>query len=138
MSNITLFDEACSLIFKRLYDQFPISFDFDQRDIGFFDRLDMSDEAQLRRQAFEETLNFLRAEGFITFEYYGQEPTYGVRQARLTAKGLTKLQRIPDGIKQDSKPLIEQLNDASSAIGEKASGAAISTAVKQVLALILG
>lgn len=138
MNNIALFDSACSLIFRKLYAQFPISCQFDQRDIGFFDRWDTSDEADLRRRAFQETLDFLKAEGFITFEYYGDKTTYGICNARLTAKGLTKLQRIPYGIKQDAKPLIDQLNDAVSSIGDKASTTAVSTAVKHVLKLVLG
>lgn len=137
MKHIALFNEACSLIFTMLYDQFPIPLDFDQREIGFYRNFDLSESGQLRRVVLSETLAFLRAEGFLVFQYHRDTPTIGILQARLTAKGLTKLQRIPDGIRQDSKPLIEQLKEASLSIGDKASSAGLSTALKRAIDLIL-
>lgn len=137
MTNIQLFDEACARIFAKLYEAFPVPITFDQRDVGFYGRSDSSRDADLRRKVLHETLVFLKEEGFITF---GFDPagTSKVVDARLTSKGLTKLQRIPDGIKEGSKSLIEQLRDAFSSTGDKASAAALSEAVKRLVQLILG
>ena len=92
---IAFFNEACSLVFDKLYDNFPIPLDFDQRDIGFYDRSDLSDDATLRRRILTETLKFLREEGFILFSNTESDLSSAICQARLTTKGLTKLKRIP-------------------------------------------
>lgn len=136
MSHISLFNEACTIIFTRLYESFPIPIDFDQREIGFYDPWDISEGANLRRQVLHETLVLLRAEGFISFEFYSPGGTIGVTVARLTTKGLTKLQRVPEGMKTDSKPLIDQLTDAASSISAKSSAAAVSETIKRVLVLV--
>jgi hypothetical protein len=137
-SQIALFNDACSLIFKLLYEQFPVPYDFDQRDIGFYQRFDISKDGDNLRRVLQATLEFLRQEGFILYEYHSETPTVGIRNARLTAKGLTKLQRIPEGIKPNAKSLIEQLVDATSSIGQGASSAATTETVKRILGMVLG
>jgi len=137
-SQIALFNDACALVFKLLYERFPIPCELDLRDVGFFRRHDISDEGENLRRVLYSTLEFLRDEGFILFAYYSDTPTYGIKNARLTAKGLSKLQRIPDGIKPNAKPLIAQLIDATSSIGQNASTAATSEAVKRILGMVFG
>ena len=66
------------------------------------------------------------------------QPTIGARNARLTAKGLTKLQRMPDGVKAEAKSLIEQLSDATSSIGQGVSSVATAESVKRILGMIFG
>jgi len=105
--------------------------------MGFYDKSDLSDESDLRRKVFHETLCFLKEEGFIAFEFNASGNAL-VCNARLTAKGLTKLQRIPSGIQDGPKPLIEQLSTALSSIGDNAAAASLAEAAKRVMSLVFG
>jgi hypothetical protein len=137
MNHITQFNGACAIVFTKLYASFPIPLDFDQREMGFYDRFDNSDDANLRRKIFHETLCFLKEEGFITFDFNANGNVH-VNNARLTSKGLVKLQRVPDGIQDNPTPLIDQLSNALSSIGDKAATASLAETVKRVLSVVLG
>jgi hypothetical protein len=137
MNHIALFNQACAIVFAKLYESFPIPLEFDQREMGFYDRADISEEATLRRKVFHETLCFLKEEGFIVFDFNAQGNVQ-VHDARLTSKGLSKLQRVPAGIQDDSKPLGELLSDALSSVGDKAAAASLAETVKRVLSLVFG
>jgi hypothetical protein len=137
MNNITLFNQACAVIFAKLYQEFPLPLYFDQGEIGFYERWDQSDQANLRRRILHATLIFLKEEGFITFKFQ-HEANALVHEARLTSKGLTKLQRIPEGIQDNSKSLIDQLLEATSTVGDKTTSTALAVTVKHFISLILG
>lgn len=137
MNHITLFNEACAIVFTKLYESFPIPLDFDQREMGFYERFDNSDAANLRRKIFHETLCFLKEEGFITFEFNANGNAQ-VHNARLTSKGLVKLQRVPGGIQDNPTPLVDQLANALSSIGDKAATASLAETAKRVLSMVFG
>lgn len=137
MNHIPLFNEACAIIFTRLYESFPVPLSFYQSDMGFYKKSDISEDGNLRRKVFCETLSFLKEEGFITFSFNPSGDNH-VEFARLTAKGLTKLQRVPNGIKDSPVPLGEQLMNALSSVGDKAATASLAETTKRVLAMVFG
>ena len=134
MSHIEQFDHACTLIFDRLYESFPVRIDLEASEVGFFDRNNPANEP---RQILSATFCFLADEGYIDFSRASDEMALK-RGIRLTSKGLVRLQRIPAGIQDVKKPLIDQLKDAATSVGSNASSAAIAGATKHVLSLVFG
>ena len=134
MTNMDQFNRACALIFDKLYESFPIALSIDHSDWGFFEREDSSSEL---RMLLSSTFVFLADEGYIS--YNRQDDANRIKnEMRLTAKGLARLQRIPEGVSNSRKSLIEQLREAGSSIGGTVTGTAMSEAAKQVLRLIFG
>lgn len=134
MSQINEFNRACKLIFEALYESFPVPIDIGDSDIGFIDKNDISNEP---REILSATFNFLCDEGYIVFNR-ASDHSAQKRSVRLTSKGLIRLQRVPDGIQQEKKPLIDQLKEAGSSIGGSVSATAMAEATKQVLSLVFG
>ncbi|WOB51238.1 hypothetical protein NYR97_07655 [Xanthomonas hydrangeae] len=134
MSNIQEFDHACALIFDRLYESFPMRIDIEASELGFFDRNDLSNKP---REILSATFCFLADEGYIDFARASDDKAIKT-DIRLTSKGLSRLQRVPAGVQDASKPLIEQLKDAFDSIGSSTSSAAVAGATKKILSLIFG
>ncbi|WP_338339419.1 hypothetical protein [Xanthomonas euvesicatoria] len=134
MSNIQEFDHACALIFDRLYEDFPMRIDITASELGFFDRNHSSSRP---REILSATFCFLADEGYIDFDRASDNMATKT-DIRLTSKGLSRLQRVPAGVQDASKPLIEQLKEAFDSVGRSASSAAVAGATKKILLLIFG
>ncbi|MBK7043588.1 MAG: hypothetical protein IPH50_07800 [Rhodanobacteraceae bacterium] len=72
----------------------------------------------MRRVLFSATMCFLADEQFIVYDR-GRDSMHLKSRARLTAKGLARLQRIPEGIQAESTPLIDRLRNATNSIGDQ-------------------
>ncbi len=134
MKNIDNFNRACALVFSALYDSFPVPAAIDPNSVGFIEKNNSASEP---RAIFSATLCFLADEEFIQYDR-ATDDLHQKQGVRLTAKGLSKLQKIPHGIQPDAKPLIEQLKDASLAIGRQVSSESTSLSVGKILGLVFG
>ena len=132
MSRIDEFNHACSLVFSELYEAFPVPISIDPVSVGFIERSNLNNEP---RRIFSATMNFLADEHYIQYDRATDE-NHQKQKVRLTAKGLTRLQRIPEGIRPQAKTLIEQLKEAGTSIGSQVSNSATTESVAQVLKLI--
>lgn len=132
MSRIDEFNRACGLLFAQLYEAFPVPISVDPVSVDFIEKRNAEDEPRL---IFSATMQFLADENYIQYD----RTTDKINQkqdVRLTAKGLTRLQRIPDGIQPQAKTLIDQLRDAGASIGSQVSNAAATQSVSQILKLV--
>ena len=121
MKNIELFDIYVGYIFDKLYDDFPICKDFDTRKcVQEINGATADIDAKRKEFVFSETLFWLRENGLITFEKPeeriitiggGLEPYPYFTCARLTAKGLAILKKVPESI-SDKKTIGEELAEA--------------------------
>ncbi|MBP9155972.1 MAG: hypothetical protein KBF48_13620 [Xanthomonadales bacterium] len=132
MHNITEFNRACKAIFSALYDEFPVPIDITPEGVGFIEEFDIHEAP---RVLFGATMCFLADEQFIIYDR-GRDNMHLKSRARLTAKGLARLQRMPEGIQPQASPLIDRLRIATNSIGDQVSKTATSETVSQVLKLI--
>lgn len=132
MSRIDEFNRACAAIFSTLYEAFPVPIPIDPVSVGFIDERQQESEPRL---VFSATMMFLADEKYIQYER-ATDSMHQKQEARLTALGLARLQKIPGGIQPQTKTLIEQLREAGVSIGGQVSGSATSQTVTQVLRLV--
>jgi hypothetical protein len=137
MRNIEDFERGCALILARLYGTFPVPVTLRVADLDDgSDLLPEEREVRLaeRRLVYGATVQFLSDEGFIVYGNSVGLPGMGAfSQARLTAKGLAQLSRLPAALQPPGKTLGERLADWARAAAADASKEALAALVRQAL-----
>ncbi|AJF06289.1 hypothetical protein GSUB_06585 [Geoalkalibacter subterraneus] len=99
MSGRKLLIEAKQIILKRLDASYPEEITLDDRNIGFFDSMDITPEANRRRSALNDAFTHLKEEGLIQFSSpNNRRPREGLK---LTPSGALRVRNPIDAYKQD-------------------------------------
>lgn len=117
--NIRDFNIFTAWVLERLYDNFPNPLCINCEDFN-----DNTDRETIR--TYSNTLIFLKEEGFIRFSNITTDGVF--MNVILTAKGLTLLNLVPEGIKE-RKSIIEKLRE----VLKEGSKIAIKTTVEALL-----
>lgn len=138
MRNIEDFERGCALILARLYESFPapVTLRVAELDAGA-DLLPEERPARLaeRCRVYGATVQFLADEGFIVFGTSAGLPASGAfSQARLTAKGLAQLSKLPAAVTPPGRTLGERLADWARAAAGDAARETLAALVRQALA----
>jgi hypothetical protein len=137
MNNIEDFERGCALILARLYGSFPmpVVLRVTELDDGS-DLLPEERDARLaeRRAVYGATVQFLADEGFLVYGNSAGLPGNGAfSNARLTAKGLAQLSKLPAALQPPGKTLGERLAEWARAAAADASKDALAALVRQAL-----
>jgi hypothetical protein len=137
MNNIEDFERGCALILARLYGSFPmpVVLRVTELDDGS-DLLPEERDARLaeRRAVYGATVQFLADEGFLVYgNSAGLPGNWAFLNARLTAKGLAQLSKLPAALQPPGKTLGERLAEWARAAAADASKDALAALVRQAL-----
>lgn len=131
MDNIDDFNRGAALILAELYRHFPIPVPLDILSLDEHDDLPANDleRREQRLQVYVATVRFLGAEGWLVFD---DELNGSFTQARLTAKGLSALNRVPDAMRPARKNTGERLLEAASELGKLTAKDTLSALMQQL------
>lgn len=138
MENIDDFNLGCAMILARLYAAFPVPCVLNVAELD--DGADLLPEARAerlarRRRVFTATVLFLADEGYLkTGQAVGLPDCGTFSQARLTAKGLAQLSRMPEAIRPPAKTLGERLLD----LAREGASQSVREALRALIAQALG
>lgn len=119
--NIKDFNRFAAMLLDRLYKEFP------NPSIIVVDEMDEGADRETIK-TYASTLSFLAQEGFIRYRAVSMDNVY--MDVVLTAKGLTLLNVIPDGLKE-KKPFIQLIKETIKEGSKTALNAVIEALLKE-------
>lgn len=94
MSNLDMFNEITAKVFAECYEKFPMPVDFREIDLVPEECIDPNAEG-----VFSYTFSWLHDYGYITYAE-PELPIDSFMHVRLTEKGISVLNMIPDSLKE--------------------------------------